>query len=121
MEFVRKFPATFNIERWPALVRATLKKAGIGEEEIGLYLFTQLNLRSIEGVMGVLGQPMSKAHWIMDKWGYTGSACLPMALDDAVEKGRLSPGDKVLFCASGGGIAMAASVVEWTLPRRLAG
>lgn len=117
VEFVRKFPATFNTERWPVLVRSALAKAGVKEADVSLWLFTQLNLRSIEGVMAVLEQPMSKAHWIMDKWGYTGSACLPMALDDAVEKGRLSPGDKVLFCASGGGIAMAASVVEWTMPK----
>ncbi len=117
VEFVRKFPATFNTERWPVLVRSALEKAKVKADDIGLYLFTQLNLRGIEAVMAVLEQPMTRAHWIMDKWGYTGSACLPMALDDAMEKGRLAPGDKVLFCASGGGIAMAASVVEWTMPR----
>ncbi len=117
VEFVRRFPATFNTERWPVLVRSALEKARVKADDIDLYLFTQLNLRAIEGVMGVLEQPMTRAHWIMDRWGYTGSACLPMALDDAVEKGRLSPGQKVLFCASGGGISMAASVVEWTMDR----
>ena len=116
VEFVRKFPATFNTERWPVLVRGALEKAKTKIEDIDLFLFTQLNLRAIEGVMAVLEQPMTKAHWIMDKWGYTGSACLPMALDDAAEKGRLAPGKKVLFCASGGGISMASSVVEWTMP-----
>jgi 3-oxoacyl-[acyl-carrier-protein] synthase-3 len=113
--FVRKFPATFNTERWPALVDAVLEKAKLGRGDIDLYLFTQLNLRTIEGIMQTIGQPMERTHWIMDKWGYTGSACMPMVLDDAVEKGRLSPGQRVLFCASGGGIAMAASVVEWTM------
>jgi 3-oxoacyl-[acyl-carrier-protein] synthase-3 len=117
VEFVRKFPATFNTERWPVLVRSALEKAKVKLEDVDLFLFTQLNLRGIEAVMGVLEQPMTRAHWIMDKWGYTGSACLPMALDDAMEKGRLSPGQKVLFCASGGGIAMASSVVEWTMQR----
>jgi 3-oxoacyl-[acyl-carrier-protein] synthase-3 len=58
---------------------------------------------------------MEKAHWIMHKWGYTGSACIPMALDDAVEQGRLSRGDHVVLCASGGGIAMGAAVVRWTM------
>lgn len=116
VEFVRKFPATFNTERWPVLVRSALEKARVKIEDVDLFLFTQLNLRGIEAVMGVLEQPMTRAHWIMDKWGYTGSACLPMALDDAVDKGRLAPGHKVLFCASGGGIAMAASVVAWTMP-----
>ena len=42
--------------------------------------------------MKVLGQPMDKTHWTMDKWGYTGSACIPMTLDDAVEKGKVRRG-----------------------------
>ena len=70
--------------------------------------------RTIEDVMGRLGQPMEKTHWIMDKWGYTGSACIPMALDDAVEKGLLRPGMKVIFCATGGGMAMACNAWVWT-------
>jgi len=64
--------------------------------------------------MDALGQPLAKTHWIMDKWGYTGSACIPMALDDALEQGKgPRPGDRVLFCATGGGMAMAASVWQW--------
>lgn len=114
VEFVRRFPATFNTERWPELVRATLAKAGLGVGDVSLFVFTQLNLRTIEAVMDVLGQPRTKAHWIMDKWGYTGSACIPMALDDAVAQGRIAPGDLVMLCASGGGISMAAAAIRWT-------
>lgn len=114
VEFVRRFPATFNTERWPALVRATLAKAGAREDDVSLYVFTQLNLRTIEAVLDVMNQPREKAHWIMDKWGYTGSACVPMALDDAVTAGRIAAGDLVVLCASGGGIAMAAAAIRWT-------
>ncbi len=114
VQFVRRFPSTFNTERWPELVRATLAKAGCALEEVSLFLFTQLNLRTIEAVMDVLGQPRDKAHHIMDKWGYTGSACIPMALDDAIQQGKgPKPGSLVLFCASGGGIALAASLWRW--------
>ena len=115
VQFVRKFPATFNTEHWPPLVKAVLAKAGLSLDDVELFLFTQLNLRTIEATMAALGQPMSRTHWIMHKWGYTGSACIPMALDDAVEQGKLHRGDHVLFCASGGGIAMAAAVFRWTL------
>ncbi len=114
VQFVRRFPATFNTERWPELVRATLTKAGLGLDDVSLFVFTQLNLRTIEAVMDVMDQPRTKAHWIMDKWGYTGSACVPMALDDAVAQGRIAAGDVVVLCASGGGIAMAAAAIRWT-------
>lgn len=114
VEFVKKFPRTFNTEYWPKLMQGALDKAGLSMDEIDHFLFTQLNLRTIETMMELLGQPLHKAHWVMDKWGYTGSPCVVMALDDAIENGRgPKPGEKVLFCASGGGISMAASVWQW--------
>jgi 3-oxoacyl-[acyl-carrier-protein] synthase-3 len=116
VQFVKKFPATFNSDNWPPLIEATLKKAGLTLDEIDFFVFTQLNLRTIEIVMEKLGQPMAKTHWIMDKWGYLGSACIPAALDDALLRGRgPKPGDHVVFCASGGGLAMAAGVWRWTM------
>lgn len=114
VQFVKKFPKTFNTEYWPRLIQAALDKAGLTVNDVSLFLFTQLNLRTIELMMQILGQPMEKTHWIMDKWGYTGSPCVAMALDDAIAHGRgPRPGDIIVFCASGGGISMAASVWRW--------
>jgi 3-oxoacyl-[acyl-carrier-protein] synthase-3 len=114
VQFVRKFPATFNSDNWPPLIMDTLDKADLELDEIDFFVFTQLNLRTIEVVMEKLGQPMSKTHTIMGKWGYLGSACIPAALDDALDQGAgPKAGDNVLFCASGGGLAMAASVWRW--------
>lgn len=114
VQFVRKFPKTFNTEHWPALIQDALHKAGLTLDDIDLYLFTQLNLRTIEAVMHTLNQPIEKTHWVMDKWGYTGSPCVVMALDDAIDQGRgPKPGQNILFCTSGGGISMATSVWRW--------
>jgi 3-oxoacyl-[acyl-carrier-protein] synthase III len=114
VEFVRKFPATFNSDNWPVLIRKTLSKTGLTVDDVSFFVFTQLNVRTIEFVMQNLGQPMSKTHTIMDKWGYIGSACIPAALDDALECGK-GPrnGDIVVFCATGGGMAMAVNVWKW--------
>jgi 3-oxoacyl-[acyl-carrier-protein] synthase-3 len=115
VQFVKKFPRTFNTEYWPRLIQGALEKAGLTVEEVDLFLFTQLNLRTIEHMMGLLGQPMEKTHWVMDKWGYTGSPCVAMALDDAIAQGKgPKPGQIIVFCTSGGGITMAASVWRWT-------
>jgi 3-oxoacyl-[acyl-carrier-protein] synthase-3 len=48
------------------------------------------------------------------QWGYTGSACIPMALDDAVRQGKLQRGDNLILCASGGGVSMACAAFRWT-------
>ncbi len=58
--------------------------------------------------------PLSKAHTVMEKWGYTGSACIPMALDDAVRQGRLQPGENIILCGSGGGVALGCLAFRWT-------
>lgn len=115
VRFVRKFPATFNAEKWPPLVRATLAKAGIAVDEVGLFVFTQLNARTIEAVMDTLEVPRDRTHMVMDKWGYLGSACIPVAFDDALRHlrdagGELADGAPIVFCATGGGLAMACSV-----------
>jgi 3-oxoacyl-[acyl-carrier-protein] synthase-3 len=52
---------------------------------------------------------MHKTHTIMEAWGYTGSACIPMAFHDAREKGRVKSGDLVVFVGSGVGYNQAAA------------
>ena len=59
--------------------------------------------------------PVEKCHTIMDKWGYTGSACIPMALDDAVELRKIKRGDLVVMISSGLGWNQAAAAVRWTI------
>lgn len=114
VKFVKKFPRTYNTEHWPRLIRQTLDKAGRRLEDVKLFVFTQLNLRTIEEVMRTLDRPLERTHWVMNKWGYTGSGCIPMTLDDALEQKKLARGDLLAFCASGGGVAMASAVFEWT-------
>jgi 3-oxoacyl-[acyl-carrier-protein] synthase-3 len=45
----------------------------------------------------------------MEEWGYTGSACIPMALDDALQKGKIAKGSLVVFVGSGVGYNQAAT------------
>lgn len=116
VEFVKKFPKTFNTEYWPKLMQGALDKSNLSFDDVDHYFFTQLNLRTIEVMMDLLKQPLSKTHWVMDKWGYTGSPCVIMALDDALAQGKgPTAGETILFCASGGGITMASSVWKWTV------
>jgi 3-oxoacyl-[acyl-carrier-protein] synthase-3 len=63
--------------------------------------------------MNTLGEPIEKAHTVMGKWGYTGAACLPMALDDSLRSGRIEEGDLILMTGSGAGLAMGSVALEW--------
>ncbi len=110
----KRFPPDLNATNWPQLVRTLVAETGHTISEIDRIYFTQINVNTIKEVMKTLDLPLEKTHWIMDKWGYTGSACVAMALDDHIAVGRgPQPGDLVVFCASGGGYAMAAAALVW--------
>ncbi len=113
VRFVQKYPPEVNIEGWPLIVGEVLAKAGLRKEDVALFLFTQVNLSTIVEVMKRLELPRERTHTVMQKWGYTGSACIPMALDDAVRAGKLRPGDVVVMCASGGGLNMACAAFRF--------
>jgi len=114
LRFVQKYPASVNEEGWPRLVRSVLARAAFSPDDVDCWLWTQVNRSTIETVMQTLAQPMSRAHTIMHKWGYTGSACLPMALDDAVRGGVVRDGQLIVFTGSGAGLAMGSLVMRWS-------
>ncbi|HVF16855.1 MAG TPA: ketoacyl-ACP synthase III [Steroidobacteraceae bacterium] len=113
LRFVQKYPASVNEEGWPRIASSVLSRIGKRVDDVDLWLWTQVNMSTIRVVMASLGEPIEKAHTVMGKWGYTGSACLPMALDDAVTQGRLKDGDLVVLTASGAGLAMGCVALEW--------
>ena len=113
VRFAKKYPAEVNTEGWPAIVKDVLAKSKLTVEDIKLFLFTQVNLSTIKEVMAKLELPMERTHTIMHKWGYTGSACIPMVLHDAINAGKLQRGDNVVMCASGGGLNMACVAFKY--------
>jgi 3-oxoacyl-[acyl-carrier-protein] synthase III len=109
VRFHKKYPAEVNTEGWPAIVHEVLVKAELRLDQVKLFLFTQVNLSTIKSVMEKLELPMERTHTIMRQWGYTGSACIPMVLDDALKKRLAGSGDNIVLCASGGGLNMACA------------
>ncbi len=108
VRLIQRYPPEVNHENWPRLVRWLAERGGFGLEEIDMAIFTQVRLPSIKLVMADLGLPLSKTHWIMEEWGYMGSACIPVALDDAIGQGKLKSGDLLVLVGSGVGYNQAA-------------
>ena len=105
-----RYPPEVNHDGWPRLARRLAKEGGFALEDVDLFVFTQVRKPSIGLVMDELGLPVERAHTVMEEHGYTGSACLGMAFHDAVEKGRVEPGDLVMFIGSGVGYNQAGVV-----------
>ena len=113
LRFAQKYPPEVNILGWQKIVCEVLEKTNLTLDDVQLFLWTQVNISTIKIVMQEMQIPFEKTHTIMQKWGYTGSACIPMVLHDAISAGKLKRGDVVIFCASGGGLNMACLALRY--------
>ncbi len=110
LKFVKKFPKEINPSTWTRMIKKSCDDLQISPLEIDHYFLTQININSIWETMDNLGVDRLRAHTVMDRFAYTGSACIPMAFDDAMQKGKIKKGDLACFVGSGGGLAFASSV-----------
>jgi 3-oxoacyl-[acyl-carrier-protein] synthase-3 len=110
LKFVKKFPKEINPTTWTRMIKEACTRLGISPEDINQFFFTQININTIWETLDNLNVDRSRAHTIMDRYGYTGSACIPMAFDDARKQGKLKKGDLVCFMGSGGGLAFAMAI-----------
>lgn len=103
VRLIQPYPPDINHINWPKIARALAERGGFALSDVDQIIFTQVRLPSIKLVMEDLGLPLGKTHWIMEEWGYTGSACIGMCLDDAIEKGKIKSGDLIALVGSGVG------------------
>ncbi len=113
LQLLQRLPGDRNVKLWPIVVERLLSKINRPIDRIDHFLFTQINRSVIEQVMEILDQPMSKTTMVMDRYGYTGSACIPIAFHTAVAERRISRGDAVVLVASGAGLAVASGALVY--------
>ncbi len=90
-----------------------MKRAGVKAEELSLLITHQANARIINAVAKRLGLPSEKVYINLDRYGNTSAASIPLALDEAVKKGRIKKGDLIILVAFGGGFTWASCVMRW--------
>jgi 3-oxoacyl-[acyl-carrier-protein] synthase-3 len=90
-----------------------LGRAGLGPNDVDLFVPHQANARIITAASQRLGIPDERCVVTIDRYGNTSSASIPLALADALETGRLQPGNLVLLSGFGGGMTWASAVLRW--------
>jgi 3-oxoacyl-[acyl-carrier-protein] synthase III len=90
-----------------------LGRAGIGADDVALFVPHQANARIIATAAARLGIPESRTSLVLAETGNTSAASIPLALARAADDGRLRPGDRVLMVGFGAGMSWAAAVLEW--------
>ncbi len=90
-----------------------LAARGIGADAIDLVVPHQANLRIIESVAKYSGIPMERVMVTVHKYGNMSAATVPVALVEALEEGRVTPGATILMPAFGGGLTYCSLLVKW--------
>ena len=103
----------FAVKRVPESIESLMKRNQTAKEDIRYYILHQANERIVEAVARRLKEPMDKFPMIIEKYGNTSTASIPLLLDDMVKKGMLKAGDKIILSGFGAGMTWGAVLLEW--------
>jgi 3-oxoacyl-[acyl-carrier-protein] synthase-3 len=96
-----------------ATTEKTLGHAGLTAADVDVLVPHQANIRIIEAARSRLGIPREKTIVNIERFGNTSSASIPLALFEAVDDGRVHPGDLVLLTGFGAGMTWASALLRW--------
>jgi 3-oxoacyl-[acyl-carrier-protein] synthase-3 len=104
----------FAVSTVPDACLQAIREADLEPDDIDVVVLHQANIRILRAIMETLVIPWERAVVNVDRYGNTSAASIPIALCEAVEDGRVGPGDRILIAGFGGGLTWGATVVEWT-------
>lgn len=95
------------------VTKQAAEKAGIDLADVDLVVPHQANMRILSAVAERLGIAQEKVFTNIDRYGNTSAASVPIALDEALEQGRIHDNDLVMLNACGGGLTWGANLLRW--------
>jgi 3-oxoacyl-[acyl-carrier-protein] synthase III len=107
----------FAVRNTEEACRRILDRNGVKPDAIDLFVSHQANRRIIMSAAEKLGLPPEKVIINIEKFGNTTGGTIPLALNDAIEEGRLKKGDLVLLASVGAGFTVGAVLLRWGLKR----
>ncbi|HJW89366.1 MAG TPA: beta-ketoacyl-ACP synthase III [Anaerolineales bacterium] len=96
--------------------KEAVEAANLKMDDIQLVIPHQANQRILETAARFLELPLERLMVNVDRYGNTSTASIPIATVEAIEQGRVKPGERVVFVAFGAGLTWGSAVVQWTGP-----
>jgi len=103
----------FAVKKMAELCDTLLKRNGLTGHDVDCFIPHQANLRIINATADRVGMAKEKVIINIDRYGNTTSATIPLAMNTAIEEGRLKKGDLVLIAAVGAGFTVGATLLRW--------
>jgi 3-oxoacyl-[acyl-carrier-protein] synthase-3 len=105
----------FAVRKMAEATAKVLERSGVTGAELGCFIPHQANKRIITATADRLGMDPERVIINIEKYGNTSSGSIPLAMETAIEQGKLKKGDLVLLAAVGAGFAVGAALLRWEI------
>jgi 3-oxoacyl-[acyl-carrier-protein] synthase-3 len=103
----------YAVKKMAEMTERILAKNNLTGKDVDCFIAHQANLRIITATAERLGMPMEKVVVNIDRYGNTTAGTVPLAMQTALDEGRLKKGDLVLIAAVGAGFTSGATLLRW--------
>jgi 3-oxoacyl-[acyl-carrier-protein] synthase-3 len=103
----------FAVRKMSEISEALLASNGVTGADLGCFIPHQANKRIILSTAERLGMPEDRVIINIDRYGNTTAGTIPIAMNTALDEGRLKKGDLVLLASVGAGFTAAATLLRW--------
>jgi 3-oxoacyl-[acyl-carrier-protein] synthase-3 len=103
----------FAVRKTEEIARRILERNNVAPSDLGLFVSHQANRRIITSAAEKLGLAERQVIVNIERFGNTTAGTIPLALNDAVNEGRLKKGDLVLLASVGAGFTVGAVLLRW--------
>lgn len=102
-----------TISRLPPVVKRVLERSGWDVDEVDLVCCHQVSMQGVRQACRLTGFPLEKCMITVPRYGNTGAASIPIGLSEALEKGLITQGARILLAGLGSGISVGAISLIW--------
>ncbi len=105
----------FAVRKMSEATTKVLERNGVTGADLGCFIPHQANKRIITATAERLGMPEDRVIINIEKYGNTSAGTIPLAMETAIEDGKLKKGDLVLLAAVGAGFTVGAALLRWEI------
>jgi 3-oxoacyl-[acyl-carrier-protein] synthase-3 len=105
----------FAVRKMAESTAKLLERNGVTGADLGCFIPHQANKRIITATADRLGMDPERVIINIEKYGNTSAGTIPLAMETAVEEGKLKKGDLLLMAAAGAGFTVGAVLLRWEL------
>jgi 3-oxoacyl-[acyl-carrier-protein] synthase-3 len=105
----------FAVRKMAEATAKLLERSGVTGNDLGCFIPHQANKRIITSTAERLGMPEDRVIINIEKYGNTSAGTIPLAMETAIEEGKLKKGDLVLLAAVGAGFTVGAALLRWEI------